>query len=273
MPPLLPMSPQVFSILSALVADRSGLHFELSHASIFAEKVGDRAVEAGFESLLDYYYYLRYDAGGSDELTKLVEALVVNETYLFRELAPLETAVDEFIAPLVSKGARPRIWCAACATGEEPHTVAMLLAARGMLDQVDLVASDISATVLARARSGRFGRRAVRGEIPSFAQRWVTVDASGVALPSHLTQAIDWRQVNLVDTTAVRALGTFDVILCRNVLIYFSDDTVRGVISQLMARLAPGGALFVGISESLLRFGLPLRCEEKNGVFLYGAAS
>jgi chemotaxis protein methyltransferase CheR len=91
-------------------------------------------------------------------------------------------------------------------------------------------------------------------------------------LPSHLTQAIDWRQVNLVDAGAVGAVGTFDVILCRNVLIYFSDDTVRDVITQLLARLTPEGALFVGISESLLRFGLPLRCEEQNGVFLYGAA-
>ncbi|MDB4982855.1 MAG: chemotaxis protein CheR [Myxococcales bacterium] len=267
--PLLPMSPQVFSILSALVAERAGLQFDVSHGPIFAEKVSGRAVEAGFESLLDYYYFLRYDGDSGPELDKLVEALVVGETYLFRELPPLQLAVSEVVAPIANAGRRPRLWCAASSTGEEPHTVAMLLAARDLLDKVDFVASDISAAALLRARSGRFSRRAVRGDIPDFAAGWVRPDGAGVDLRPGLTEAIDWRQVNLVEDAEVTALGTFDVIFCRNVLIYFSDETVRKVIDRLAARLNPGGALFVGISESLLRFGTPLRCEERDGVFLY----
>ena len=95
----LPLSPQVFSILSALVAEHAGLHFGVEHMSVFADKIGGRAVEAGFESLLDYYYFLRYDPGGPAELDALLEALVVNETYLFRELSALETMVTEFILP------------------------------------------------------------------------------------------------------------------------------------------------------------------------------
>lgn len=272
MPPL-PMSPMVFSILSALVADRVGLHFDVPHAPIFAEKVGARAVEAGFDSLLDYYYFLRYDPAGSRELDELVEALVVGETYLFRELPPLETAVADLVVPLLGTGKRPRIWCAASATGEEPHTVAMLLAARGILGDVDLVASDVSAVALARARSGRFSRRALRTDVPPFAERWLEVDERQIAVDASLTGAIEWRRINLLDEHTVAGLGTFDVILCRNVLIYFSDDTTRSVVARLAARLAPGGALFVGISESLLRFGTPLRCEEQNGVFLYKKTS
>ncbi len=263
------MSPQVFSILSALVGERAGLHFDASQAPIFGEKVGARALEAGFESLLDYYYFLRYDPGGSVELDRLVEALVVGETYLFRELAPLETAVAELIVPLVERGARPRIWCAACATGEEPHTVAMLLAARGILRDVDLVASDISEASLARARTGRFNRRSLRAEAPTFAAAWLRVEERAVVLDAHLTSAVDWRRINLMDDGAVAALGTFDVILCRNVLIYFDEETTRRVVDRLAARLNVDGALFVGVSESLLRFGTPLRCEEQSGVFLY----
>src|SRR6185436_10522639 len=83
---LLPLSPQVFSILSALVTDHCGLTFDAAHMPVFAEKIAARAAEAGFESLLDYYYFLRYDAGGADELTALVETLVIGETYFFREL-------------------------------------------------------------------------------------------------------------------------------------------------------------------------------------------
>jgi chemotaxis protein methyltransferase CheR len=267
--PTLALTPHVFAILSGLVAERSGLYFEPAQAPIFAEKVGARAVEAGFESLLDYYYYLRYDPQSAAELDRLVEALVVGETYLFRELAPLETAVSDFVVPRVGEGRRPRIWCAASATGEEAHTVAMLLASRGLLDDVELVASDINASSLASAAEGRLPRRAVRGEIPPFARAWVAVAEREVRIDPRITSAIDWRRVNLIDDTAVSAMGTFDVVLCRNVLIYFNDETVRRVIDRLSLRLREGAALFVGISESLLRFRSGLHCEERNGVFLY----
>ncbi|MES1172159.1 MAG: CheR family methyltransferase, partial [Bacteroidota bacterium] len=108
-----------------------------------------------------------------------------------------------------------------------------------------------------------------RTEVPAFAQPWLRVDGGTVLLRHELTAAIDWRQVNLVDDVEVSALGVFDVILCRNVLIYFNDETVRQVVTRLTARMRVGGVLFVGISESLMRFGSPLRCEEQGGVFLY----
>lgn len=265
----LPLSPQVFSILSALVAEHAGLHFDVTHMSVFADKVGGRALEAGFESLLDYYYFLRYDPGGPAELDILTESLVVNETYLFRELSALETMVSDFILPSVKGGRRPRIWCAASSTGEEPHTVAMLLAAQGLLGQVDLIASDISVQALDRARSGRFSRRAIRQAIPTFAERWLEVSPQGIAISPRLTETIEWRRINLLDDGAIAALGSFEVVLCRNVLIYFDDATTRRIIERLGNALKPSGALFVGISESLLRFGSSLICEEKNGVFLY----
>ncbi len=267
--PTLSMAPQVFSILSALVAERAGLHFDATHAAIFGDKVAARALEVGFDSLLEYYYFLRYDAAGQTELDLLIEQLVVGETYLFRELAPLEVAITRFVLPAIDQGRRARIWCAACATGEEPHTVAMILAARGLLNEVDLVASDISNAALRRARAGRFGRRALRGEVPAFAARWVRADPEGVSVEGRLTDAIQWQRINLIDGASWPEMGLFDVILCRNVLIYFADDTARRVAANLARRLRTGGALLVGISESLLRFGTELRCEERDGVFLY----
>lgn len=267
--PVLPLSPQVFAILSALVGERAGLSFDASQASIFAEKVSARAVDAGFESLLDYYYYLRYDVAGAEELDRLIEALVVGETYLFRELGPLEAVVNEILMPRVADGWRPRLWCAASATGEEAHTVAMLLASKGALESVDLVASDINATALVRASSGRLGRRALRGEIPPFARQWVRTDGNEVVVSPRIAAAIDWRRINLMDEATVATQGTFDVILCRNVLIYFGDQTVRRVVDRLTERLGPGGTLLVGISESLLRFETALQCEEHGGAFFY----
>jgi chemotaxis protein methyltransferase CheR len=194
----------------------------------------------------------------------------VNETYFFRELDPLKRMVADIIAPLAAAGGRPRIWCAASSTGEEPLTIAMLLADKGILADVDLVASDISSRVLAKAQAGVFGPRSIRSPPPAgFSPRFFTEEAGRFRVQAELISAIQWRRINLIDTAAIADLGAFDAVVCRNVLIYFADPTARRVIDNLISALRPRGALFVGASESLLRFGTPLSCEERGGVFLY----
>ena len=263
-------SGSVFAILSALVEECAGLHYGPTEQDVFLARVESRAEEAGFESLLDYYYFLRYDPGGPRELDELIDHLVVNETYFFRELEPLRLIASQLIQPLVASGKRPRIWSAACATGEEPLTLAMLLAQAGLLSEVDLIASDISQRALATARRGRFGRRSLRYGIDNeLAKRWLREDGDRFQIDSTLIEAIDWRRLNLCVAEELSGVGACDVVLCRNVLIYFREDTVARVVEQLTSRLKPGGALLVGVAESLLRFGTTLACEELNQVFLY----
>jgi chemotaxis protein methyltransferase CheR len=263
------MSPQVFAIMSCLIEEKLGLYYDVSQLDILTERVGSRAAEAGFDSLLDYYYYLRYDPAAETELQLLVEHLVIGETYFFREHRQLEVAVDEFIAPAVKNGERPRVWSAACATGEEVFSLAMILAERRWLDRVDLLASDISAAALARARTGRFSRRSLRDAWPASADRFIKRDGDHIVLDSSIVDAVRFTRLNLLDSDAVTALPSFDVVLCRNVLIYFREGTVVRAVDALCGKLKPGGALFVGISESLLRFETTLACEERGGVFVY----
>jgi chemotaxis protein methyltransferase CheR len=265
----LPLIPQVFNILTGLVEDRSGLHYGPEDRELLAEKISPRALEAGFESLLDYYYYQRYDPRGPAELDALVEALCVHESYLFREADALRVAVDELVAPAVRAGRRPRLWCAAAAQGEEPVTLAVLLAERDLLDRVELVASDISERALARARRGVFTGRALRALPAGEHARWLRREGERVVAAPELVEAVRWKRLNLVDEAAVRALAPLDLVLCRNVIIYFADETVRKVASTFAEVLAPGGWVLVGASESLLRFGTSLRCEERRGVFVY----
>jgi len=266
----LPLSPPLFAILSALIEERVGIHYALSERDILAEKVSTRAVEAGFDSLLDYYYYLRYDPESGREFDALIDALVVNETYFFREFDQLQYLVDEMLVPRVREGKRPRIWSAAASSGEEPLTIAMLLAEHGCLDGVEIVASDVSPRILARAREGTFGRRAIRNvPVPALVDRYLRVSDDGVRIQSDILAAVDYRRVNLLDRDQVARLGSFDVILCRNVLIYFREERVKELLQRLGEALEPGGALFVGASESLLRFGTSFVCEERSGVFLY----
>jgi chemotaxis protein methyltransferase CheR len=265
------VSSPIFAILSALVEDYAGLHYGLSDRDLFLDRVANRAGEMGFDSLLDYYYFLRYDPDAGRELEKLIDNLVINETFFFREFAPLKLIMSDFVLPLIRAGKRPRIWSAACATGEEPLTLAMLLSEAGVLSKVDLIASDISARALDRAQSGRFARRSLRDvPDPGLATRWIREEPSGeLTLPRELVDAIDWRRINLCDPTNAPAMDGCDVILCRNALIYFDDAKLSDVLRHLADRLRPQGALFVGVSESLLRFGTFLTCEEKNQVFFY----
>ena len=261
-------SPALIAILGALVEERAGLHYHTVDHWSFIAKVSVRASAAGYDSLLDYYYYLRYDDGAGVELQQLVDALVVNETFFFREPAPLAFVVD-CLAAAVAAGRRPRVWSAACATGEEPLTLAMMLYARSLLGRVDLIASDISARALERARSGRFSRRSLRGPMPPAGEPWLKVEAEAVTVSPGLLAAVDWRHLNLCEDSEVAQVGTCDVVLCRNVLIYFSDATVGRVVDRLVQRLIPGGDLIVGVSESLLRFTTSLTCEETAGIFHY----
>jgi chemotaxis protein methyltransferase CheR len=268
--PELPLTPQVFSILSGLVEDRVGLAYSLSDKPIFESKAAARALEAGFDSMLDYYYYLRYDDPEQREFRALVEALVVHETYFFRELESLRVAIHHFVAPVVAAGQQARIWCAACATGEEALTLAMLLDDQELLSRVELVASDISESALQRAKRGVFGLRALRGHgAHPLAKRYLSTSDQQLVVAPALLSAIRFRRVNLTEHADVTACGSFDLVICRNVLIYFRDDRARGVVEQLAGRLNVGGALVVGVSESLMRFGTSLECEEHGGVFVY----
>jgi chemotaxis protein methyltransferase CheR len=265
----LPLSPQVFAILSGLIEERTGIRYSEADRELLAERVSPRAIERGFDSLLDYYYCLRYDADAGAELALLVDSLVVNETYFFREADALRVVRDLVLAPQIEAGRRPRLWSAACSTGEEPLTQAMLLDAEGLLTRTELVASDISARALERARRGFYRGRALRALPDGVIGRWLFPEDDGVRAASRLLQAVDYRRVNLLDCAAVEALGTFDVILCRNALIYFGDERIKRVVATLSARLESNGCLVIGVAESLLRFDTALACQEHRGVFVY----
>lgn len=266
----LDLSPAVFSILSSLIDEKLGLHYTLLDREILQDKASVRAIEAGFDSLLDYHYFLRYDDADSKEINELVEALVVNETYFFREWAAIEVLVNNYIAPLCTQGKRPRIWSAACSTGEEPLSLAMLLDDLGLLDQVEILASDISARVLAKPQKGKYGKRSIRNTPPQrLLEKYLSQEGEDFRIMHRLVESITWKKLNLLEAKSFSQLGEIDIILCRNVLIYFSDETIKKVLDYFNQTLVQDGVLLVGVSESLLRYGNSFIGEEKNGSFVY----
>jgi len=265
----LALTAPLFTLLSGLVEERTGGQYAHHNLEIFSAKVYSRLLEAGFDSPLDYYYYLRYDPASAAEFAALVDELVVNETYFFREPDQLRSLCNDVLRPLIAAGQRPRVWCAAASTGEEPLSVAMLLAEAGMLAQVEIVASDISQRALARAKRGEHSFGALRALPEGVRERWMTEKDGHVTVAAEIGEKIEWRRVNLLEESAVAELGTFDAILCRNVLIYFHDETVKRIVATLAGALRARGRLFVGASESLLRLGTALRCDERSGAFSY----
>ncbi len=264
------LSLPVFTILSSYIEEKVGITYSARDRELLRDKAFTRTQELGFESFLDYYYFLKYDAAGEKELVELTEALVVNETYFFREWTSIETLVHSYIVPWCAEGRRPRIWSAACATGEEPLSLAMLLDDLNLLDKVEITASDISTRVLTKAQTGLFGRRSVRN-VPNqkLCDRYLTnLDGQYQIRPSLVT-SINWERKNLMEVDQIMKLGKFDAILCRNVLIYFSDQIVSSVLNTLSKSLNENGVLIIGVSESLLRYGGHFTGEERAGTFVY----
>lgn len=262
-------TPQLHAILSALIEERTGILFGPAEKEILSSKITAHAEEHGFGSLLDFYYYLRYDDRDLEAMRALTDALIVTETYFFRELDQLELIANDIIPLLLEAGMRPRVLIAGAATGEEPLSLSMLLEARGLLDRVRIVATDLSPTMLERAQSGRFRRRSMRAPPPPQVEQYLRLEHGEVSVDPQIGRSIEWRELNLVNEGGLAELGLFHLVLCRNVMIYFRDSTIREVVDRLSSALEPSGMLFVGVSESLLRLGTSLVCEEKKGVFFY----
>jgi chemotaxis protein methyltransferase CheR len=263
--------PGAVTLLARLVETRSGLHYLEHNRELLTGKLQDHADRAGFVTLLDFYRSIEYADPRGIRLDALIDDLVVCETFFFRERTGLDRIVD-LVAARWARGVRTRIWSAACATGEEIVSLAVLLARARLLERADLVASDLSERQVTRARRGVYSHRALR-LVPEGMPPWIRANDAGAAMVDpQLLARVDWRRVNLVDASAVAALGRFDAILCRNVLIYFEDTTLVRVVGWLTEALGPDGILLIGAAESLLRYATVLRCVEARGTFLYQRA-
>lgn len=262
-----------FRLLRELIYARTGLYYEDGKRELLAEKLAPLIAERGFNSFLDYYYCLKYDASAASEWQRLIDAITVQETYFWREMDQVHALVEEILPAYVTShpGQPLRIWSAACATGEEPLTIAMALEEAGWFDKatIEIVGSDISAAALARARRGWYRPRSLRNLPEALRQKYfVSLEGGWQVLPI-LQRRVQWRQANLVVCEEILDLATAPVIFCRNVFIYFSPDMVRRVVAVFAERMASPGYLCVGAAESLLRVTTAFRLEQIGKGLIY----
>jgi chemotaxis protein methyltransferase CheR len=262
-------------LLRDLVHDRTGLYYENGRCDLLADRLSGLVTQAGFHTFLDYYYFLKYDAHNSGEdWGRVMDALSVPETYFWREIDQLQ-AIASHIVPAIVRDAPRRtvtIWCVPCATGEEPLTLAMLLDREGWFQRVDIAlhASDASPAVLERARQGRYRERAFRSLPVDLRDRYFERRGDTWQVDPRLYARVrTWSVVNLKDADQVGLRAVADIIVCRNVFIYFSPAAVREVVDRFADRMPVPGYLCVGATESLLRVTDRFMLEEIGGAFVY----
>jgi chemotaxis protein methyltransferase CheR len=259
-------------LLRDLVHERTGLHYEDGRCESMADRLAPLVVARGFGSFLDYYYFLKYDPAAEGEWAQVLDALSVAETYFWREIDQLQAVAQVIVADLIRRKRLARIWCVPCATGEEPLTLAMLLDRQGLFDRglVEIRASDGSEAALARARAGVFRERAFRALPPQLLEQYFTAaDGRWRIDPRLHRRVVSWDRVNLMDQDEVRRRAAVDVILCRNVFIYFSEAGIRRVVNTFADELNTPGYLCVGAAESLLRVTTRFDLQEIGGAFVY----
>jgi chemotaxis protein methyltransferase CheR len=265
--------PQAFVLLRDLISEHTGIHFDDSSMDLLTDKISALMTERGVDSPIDYYYLLKYgqNEDGGDEWPTLLNAISVRETFFWREFDQVKALVDVVMPILSERNPTIRIWSAACATGEEPLTIAMALDQRGWFNQIPIAidASDASTAALCAARTGIYRERAFRNLSPELREQYFTRVENGWKIDPHIHNRIRWRRANLTAEPEIADLAHSHVIFCRNVFIYFSQAGIRKAVKVFADRILEPGFLFLGAAESLLKFTTDFDLREIGGAFVY----
>ena len=256
--PSFPLSLEQFRLLRDHINKRFGIYFGDDDRYLLESRLAERLVQLDAASFDDYYHHLLYHPDGEEEAEQAAEILTTNETYFFREEYQLRAFAREILPELRERlGARRRllIWSAGCSSGEEAYTIAMIVRDSGLFDgwEVRIFGSDLSARMLAKARRGVFSGGAFRATPPEvLARHFTEVEGGAHRINDDVRALCHFGRLNLLDEEKIVFVGRADAVFCRNVLIYFDKRSKRKGINILYDRLADGGYLLLGHTESLL---------------------
>lgn len=238
--------------IAALVYERSGIGLHEGKRPLVVARLQKRLRALSLDTFSKYLKYLEQDNSG-DELTLLLDSIATNHTYFFREEQHFKILAEK-VVPEMRKNRRPLdIWCAASSTGEEPYTIGMTLSDLDPPMDFRMVASDISTKALRAASAAVYKMPAVEklpiDTLRKYFEKGMGEAAGFARVRKELRSKIQFRQINLLEVPKFET--KFDVIFCRNVMIYFDRAVQQRVVSALEKNLRPGGYLFISHSESL----------------------
>ena len=252
------MTPEQFQVMSKIIYDRSGIHFPENKKYIIESRLSHRIGELEMEDFDQYIAYLTMGPYQMDEFQEMFNRITINETSFFRNEPQLDVFEKVILPELLearSSTKRLRIWSAACSTGEEPFTIAMLLhrslGVRLSDWHIEILGTDISEKALNVAQGGIYSSYATRSTPKLMLDRYFKPEGREHVLSDEIRSMVNFDKHNLKDTMAAKRHGNWDVIFCRNVLIYFDDAMKKSVIDMFDRQLNPDGTLFIGHSERI----------------------
>ena len=275
----LTMTDAQFDQLRKIVYERSGIHFQDAKKYVLESRLSRRVEELGFDNFDQYLMFLTVGPYREDEFQEMFNRITINETSFFRNEPQLEYFESQVLPNLIkarSSLKRLRIWSSACSTGEEPYTLAIQvhrsLGVRLADWNIEILGTDISERVLLAAQAGRYTSYSVRSVNPLVLNRYFRQVDGFYQIDPTIQSMVRFELLNLKDAVASRRFGTWDVIFCRNVMIYF-DDVMKAHCARLFYdQLAPDGTLFIGHSETLRNVGVPFNPVVAPQAFAYTKA-
>jgi chemotaxis protein methyltransferase CheR len=237
---------------------RTGISFESSKRYFVDKRLVERIEATGTGNFRGYFTFLRFQASG-EELQQLTNLMTVNETYFLREEYQFNCLVDSILPEIVRQRIGSdaiRIWCIPSSSGEEPYSIAMYLMELwpGIKKwDVEIISSDIDTSILRRAQTGRYSARSVQHVPPHWMVKYFKGVGDEYQLCNDIRDAVQFTRVNLSEPMDTWNYRNFDVIFCRNLLIYFDDVSRQTAAETFYEALNPGGFICLGHSESMSR--------------------
>jgi chemotaxis protein methyltransferase CheR len=269
------MTDAEFAVLREILEKSAGLVHDESRRDSLAFAIGGR-MEATVTTSVGVYLELLAGAQGAAERQHLIDVVTIQETHFFRNPPQIRALRQHVLPELIRRsvaGDRPlTIWSAGCSTGEEPYSIAMMireLMPMATRDHVRILGTDVSASALEFAKAGRYGRRAVQMAEPVDLARWFNVTADSYAVRDDVRSLVELRLHNLITEPPPFEAGEVDLLLCRNVTIYFNRDTTKSLMSRFHTSLSDGGYLFLGHSETLWQMSDAFTLVSLGDAFVY----
>ena len=270
------MRPEDFDFIAKLLKDRSGLVITRDKAYLLESRLTPVARKRGLKGLDDLIASMR--TAGEDLLREVTEAMTTNESFFFRDIKPFEQFKSFVLPQLVRARAAQktlRIWSAACSSGQEPYSLAMMLnEQRAQLAgwRIEIVATDLSTEILEKAQAGLYSQFEVQRGLPiQLLVKYFKQQGDRWQIDEGIRRMVQFRPFNLLDE--VSQLGRFDVVFCRNVLIYFDQPTKAAVLGRIGRQMAPDAYLYLGGAETVLGISDRLQpVPENRGIYSLAAA-
>ena len=251
------LSEAAFNQLRSIIREHAGIRFRDNKKYLLESRARPRLVA---RNVPDFDAYVRLLQRGDGEMKHLLNAVTINETSFFRHPSQCDALEEKILPDRIARRRREgsqtvRVWSAACSTGDEAYTLAILIAERIQPRfpsmQFEILATDIDTDALGRARRGRYRERSVRNVPTAYLHKYFQRSGASYTLSPAIREMVAFQSINLTDEAAVRRVGPVDVAMCANVLIYFPEAKKQTVVQSIYRTLRPEGYVLVGGSETL----------------------